>query len=315
MILDMRIYTLIILFLLSACNFDVYGNEEELSAVQTSNMSNDESTTGTPNESSEEENGANDDIFKENLDVGESELLCQKIDFLFVVDNSGSMGDNQENIINNFPKFIEGISSLTGYQDFHIGVVTTDDYMYNHPNCRTLGGLVAFTGGNNSSNSACGPWKNGNFMTGNEIFEGFECAALVGTEGASGEQTIGAFINSLDPFLTSEDQCNEGFLREDAILVVVFITDEEDISTPGNLTLWKDKVEFYKGIENVIVLGLVPLSDSMCDCIPTPEVPTQMVDFINLFKFSYIDDVCLENYGEFFTDSLDIIKTACIPVE
>ena len=35
---------------------------------------------------------------------------CGKVDFLFVIDNSGSMGDNQDNLIASFPGFINTIA-------------------------------------------------------------------------------------------------------------------------------------------------------------------------------------------------------------
>src|SRR5687767_15405232 len=44
-------------------------------------------------------------------------------DILFVVDNSGSMADEQENLAVNFGRFIEQIA---GSGDYRIAVVTTD---------------------------------------------------------------------------------------------------------------------------------------------------------------------------------------------
>ncbi|MBI5528288.1 MAG: VWA domain-containing protein, partial [Deltaproteobacteria bacterium] len=47
-----------------------------------------------------------------------------KADIIFLVDNSGSMAQEQENLAANFADFIKEV--LKGQNDFHIGLVTTD---------------------------------------------------------------------------------------------------------------------------------------------------------------------------------------------
>ena len=73
------------------------------------------------------------------LDVGAAESTgggepvegCRKVDFLFVIDNSGSMSDEQQHLINSFPTFISTIQAeLKEAQDYHIMVVDTDAYVF-----------------------------------------------------------------------------------------------------------------------------------------------------------------------------------------
>ena len=52
-----------------------------------------------------------------NYDVG----AC-KADILFVVDNSGSMYEDQVELATRFPKFLEAINNL----DYNIAITTTD---------------------------------------------------------------------------------------------------------------------------------------------------------------------------------------------
>lgn len=59
-----------------------------------------------------------------NDDLG---LGCAKIDFLFVVDNSSSMADEQQNLIQSFPGFIAGIREEVEADDYQLMVVETDD--------------------------------------------------------------------------------------------------------------------------------------------------------------------------------------------
>ena len=89
---------------------------------------------------------------------------CAKVDFLFVVDNSGSMSEEQANLATSFPGFIDAIQGTLMAQDYHIMVTDTDSVSAGassviigggtvscetHPNCcigicNGLGGTVIF---------------------------------------------------------------------------------------------------------------------------------------------------------------------------
>src|SRR5688500_13270586 len=57
---------------------------------------------------------------------------CRAVDFLFVIDNSGSMATFQTNLVSNFGAFISGIQdTLVEVDSYHIGVITSDAYSYN----------------------------------------------------------------------------------------------------------------------------------------------------------------------------------------
>jgi hypothetical protein len=51
---------------------------------------------------------------------------CQRVDFLFIVDNSGSMKEEQENLARSFPGFIDVVEHSLRAQDYHIMVIDTD---------------------------------------------------------------------------------------------------------------------------------------------------------------------------------------------
>ena len=54
------------------------------------------------------------------------QMGCEKIDFLFVIDNSGLMDDEQANLVASFPNFISTIQNTLMAQDYHIMAVDTD---------------------------------------------------------------------------------------------------------------------------------------------------------------------------------------------
>ena len=82
---------------------------------------------------------------------------CDKVDFLFVIDNSGSMGDEQDNLIASFPQFIDTIqNTLDEAQDYHIMVLDVDAWQYQMcenmctaapPECINAMGLCDLTAG------------------------------------------------------------------------------------------------------------------------------------------------------------------------
>src|SRR5690349_2938324 len=80
-------------------------------------------------------NGGADDGNAEAGDQG-----CKKVDFLFVIDSSGSMQDEQQNLANSFPGFIDIIQQETMVDDFHIMAVDTDAAGF--AECAILCGLL-----------------------------------------------------------------------------------------------------------------------------------------------------------------------------
>jgi hypothetical protein len=112
---------------------------------------------------------------------------CNAVDFLFVIDSSGSMFDKQVNLVANFPTFSAQIQeTLENVTSYHVGVISTDAYAPNAPPCGALGDFVISTvGGIDSSEMVCGPYTEGyNFMTEqDDLDETFACAAQLGTFG------------------------------------------------------------------------------------------------------------------------------------
>ena len=140
------------------------------------------------------------------------------MDILFVVDNSGSMSNDQTNLSVNFSSFIN--FALTLNVDYHIGITTTDtegNFNPFNPNS-TPGQLV----GNP-------PWVDRN--TPNAI-DTFKNNVKVGDSGSADEKGLaGAYLALSDPQInTPPPNGNQGFMREDAPLFIVIISDEADKS-------------------------------------------------------------------------------------
>ena len=170
----------------------------------------------------------------------------RKVDILFVVDNSGSMSEEQANLARNFPVFMDELTALQG-GDFNIAAVSTDlgaGAGTTQGQCnRMLGDKGIFC--NAQVPAGMGTWMPRDFcqtcgvmnqrflQTVNPNFAGnirdvFSCMARFGTAGCGFEHSTEALRLSLDA------PENAGFLRNDAYLAFVLITDEEDCSAAAD---------------------------------------------------------------------------------
>ncbi|MBL9104311.1 MAG: hypothetical protein JNL82_25420 [Myxococcales bacterium] len=287
--------------------------------------------------------------------TGEAEVGCKKVDFLFIVDNSGSMGDEQQNLVNNFPGFIETIQDkLELASDYHIMVIDTDAYVFagcelicpaffnmcpmalgdyecgvTQPEmCEdVLGAGVIHPKGQGASGQNCDFTSTLRYMDVSEpdLSATFACAAKVGTGSTDDpEKPMQAMVSAIAPAGPAHD-CNAGFLRDDAILVVTFITDEDDNAgdgSAGTVDGWHASlVAAKKGDESaLVVLGLFGDQDkpgAICppfnpDAATGAEPSPRLRQFVESFgDHGIAGSVCADSYKEFFTQAVDLIDSTC----
>src|SRR5690606_32044998 len=79
------------------------------------------------------------------------------------------------------------------------------------------------------------------------------------TDGSGSERQMDSMVAAVGSALNGTGGCNQGFVRQNAILVVTVITDEEESNSAGNPADWKQALVNAKlGDESgVVVLGLV----------------------------------------------------------
>lgn len=170
------------------------------------------------------------------------------LDLLFLIDDSPSMKDKQNNLAANFPEFIRVLSSIPGgLPNVHIGI-TTSDMGTKAAEDITPGSAIPPLG-----NGGCsGVGKNGNLQTygaqlngdvfisdidngtggrtrnyGGNLSDVFSMMARgAGAGGCGFEQHLEAVKQALQP----ANVVNQGFVRPDAYLGIIFIADEDDCS-------------------------------------------------------------------------------------
>jgi hypothetical protein len=235
------------------------------------------------------------------------------------------MSEEQTALIASFGGFVDAIKSqLANADSYHIGIVTSDDYSGNASGCQTIGSLVTQTVDANSSVVDCLPFSSGKrFMdeTEPDLAAKFACAANVGVAGDGDERMMLATTNAVSTTTNAPGACNDGFLRDDALLVLVLITDEDDApdcvpffgcvggGSPGSPPEWAETIVQRKGgvQGNVVVLGIAGDQGNSCGA----DYSQRVIAFLNWFTNRSLGDICAPSYEQFFTDAISVIDTAC----
>ena len=162
---------------------------------------------------------------------------CDKMDIVFVVDNSGSMQEEQSNLASNFPMFAQTIKAYTVSNgqplDFRVALTTTGrDVDYQIDLGGGFGTLPQSEQGENGEfRNNCNNTKRWLEPTDASMETVLACRANVGTSGPSIEMPL---LMSKWSLAERAADTNTGFIRPDALLAIVMITDEDDASTTEN---------------------------------------------------------------------------------
>lgn len=168
-------------------------------------------------------------------------------DILFIVDDSASMADEQERLAQNFDRFID---QILGQGDYQIAIVSTtlglgiqrqglvqNNYTSGNPrrlqglndaNCSTVPGLQdgcfrSSSGGIKIVHSE---------MERQAQIDAFASAVRVGSCGSGQERGLRTMRTALQN--AAGNGCNAGFIRPNANLVVIFVSDEEDFDVESS---------------------------------------------------------------------------------
>jgi hypothetical protein len=319
-----------IAFVLGGCVADEPADEVNGPGTTTadSNASNPVASTGTGDATSETTPGssssATNAVDPPIYDVGiipdaplPTDMGCKGIDFLFAIDNSGSMGAQQVQLLASFPGFITAIeNSLDNVSSYHVGVITSDAYSSNESGCQTIGDLVSQT----QAGGACGPFESGKrFATHEDDLQAvFPCMANVGTFGSPIEQPVTASIAALSEEKAEPGACNEDFVRDDSILVLVIVTDDppydfdmDDAHPNTDTSEWYDSIIEAKGgnPEAVVVIGFIPWQSVAC--VFGGESPN-LIEFVDSFGDQGIKaSICEPDFGPIFTSTIETIQFTC----
>ena len=175
--------------------------------------------------------GINFSILPAGVAVQQGNLANNKVDVLWVIDNSGSMLTKQQNLATSFDSFTQIF--LNRNFDFHMAIVTTDIRSATDPNPLLRGQQGDFQG----APSVITP-STANFSS------VFKANIVVGALGDPAAKSLDAIILSLG--VAKLAGSNTGFLRSDAHLAVIFVSDADDDDSVASVS---DTVSFLNTLK------------------------------------------------------------------
>ncbi|AKJ04709.1 flagellar associated PapD-like protein [Archangium gephyra] len=225
---------------------------------------------------------------------------ANKVDVLFVVDNSGSMMDEQEMLGANFSAFIG--SAFPRGVDFHIAVTTT--------------GLEKSSGGWAVCPGSAEGGENGRFFPVDNSSPRLitrstpEAAAVFARNTHVGvchwnEQGLEAMYRALsDPlvFVTDDPRTplpmdgNAGFLREDARLAVIVVSDEEDFSLQPAATYETFLLGLKGGDRSQVIFSAIVGPEDLTTC---PRASSTGSRYIQLARSTggVVESICTPDWA------------------
>ncbi|MCR9160457.1 MAG: hypothetical protein ACE37F_27560 [Nannocystaceae bacterium] len=224
---------------------------------------------------------------------------CNEIDLLFVIDNSGTMGEEQLNLAANFPLLVDKLENLEDSEGKRVNpsvniMVTTTDM--GHPLCTPFQkpdytprqGAPVYEGCNTRINrftglemedptvitEACTASCPSDVAPGqpfihfdvektnvpnDDVGAALSCIGPQGIDGCGYEAPLESMLQAINPGSCwndpQQERCdggefnglNKGFLRDDATLAVVIITDESDCSVtpPGGFSYFTEDDSYW----------------------------------------------------------------------
>lgn len=168
------------------------------------------------------------------IDGGQSQLdFNPQVDILFVTDNSESMTSAQENLTKNIGEFTKGILN-NKMIDYQIGVISvwdsSEDYKKNKKDSYEMGDLRFI------KNAQAQEATNRRFIAKSDnnpslIAPTLKIGVVALKEGGpENEEVLAPLSAALSPNKLGRGGVNEGFIRPNAQLVVILLTDADDSS-------------------------------------------------------------------------------------
>ncbi|MBE8221807.1 MAG: VWA domain-containing protein [Bdellovibrionales bacterium] len=154
--------------------------------------------------------------------------ILRRLDLLFVIDNSGSMYEDQQNIARNFDRFIREITNSDANVSYQIGIITADVSGDKH----RAGTLMPFEGSGRSiiSNDPNNPYYARDAVT---LFkntikrkETLECE----TSGFDPEKCTSKYESGIAAVNAFLNRGNSSFFRSNSRFSIIIVSDEDENS-------------------------------------------------------------------------------------
>lgn len=237
----------------------------------------------------------------------QSSSANNKVDVLWVIDNSSSMIPLQQNLINNFSSFIKNFSSKK--LDYQMAVTTTDAFMSSSIYMNDLN-YSKFRDGpmhyalNNGSYSLIpyGIHSGFNLVVPSlsDVVNTFVTNAAQGDQGSDDERAFSSIKAALS------NTSNSGFVRNGSYLAIIILSDEDDFSSDSRVAnSWMGKLPSettaqynarYVADHNYNYANLDTV-DSYVSYLDTLTSSTSSIRHYNVNTVSVLDNTCLTQHN------------------
>lgn len=223
-----------------------------------------------------------------------------KLDILFMVDDSQSMDPLQKKLQQQLPGFMDALVDKTTSQlpDLHVAVVSSSfgGGAWSNVNQCYAASQMPDTKGDDQGRflqgaigtaaSPCTMLHAGQKFLANgdgskdhpanfdgKIGDAFACIALLGQEGCGFESQFASVYYALAKANDPADPDNGGFLRPDAVLAIVMVTNEDDCSVSGDSLLLDPSVNSVDHASGLGALQSYRCNEfgHLCDGVPPPH--------------------------------------------
>ncbi len=244
-------------------------------------------------------------------DGGALAAMCKRVDIVFSIDDSSSMSEEQEvmgTII--FPAFAKKLLEIApNLEDFRVGVMDACPKPANF-HTRGLGGECMFQSGK--------PWMDSKST---KLVDEFACVGAIDSNDVecSGsnddEQPASTIATSLEAPWHAPGGPNEGFLRDNAILVAIAMTDEDEQPVPkATAQEVYDRLVKIKGdVRKVVFLGIG--GQTKCNgpygSAKDAQVLKEVTALFEAQSRGVFWDICAGSFEEGLAKAIAAIKGAC----
>ena len=261
---------------------------------------------------------------------------CKKVDLLLVIDDSGSMSDQQDKLTAAFPSFIQTIDEQLVQKkgiDYRIGVLSTD--MAGTNMCVFIACGQGHRGRlqHKADRLKCNDVPPGKWIEAgpvDTVAKQFTCIASM-DGGEFDEMPLEALRAGLIDRVQDMEAYNAGFIREDALLVMIMITDEDDQSVKEVPEMWdailgpgkETPVIEYQQLfidlkggdkDRFVAVAISGPKTGSCGPMdsPTAVAAPRIHQFLELnTPNSYWGNICDEDFTTPLAEALEVIKSSC----
>jgi hypothetical protein len=245
---------------------------------------------------------------------------CKYLDMLFVVDISGSMSEEKENLNANFPTFVQVLDDYVndpskGALGYRLGA--TNSSHQEDGSTTGLDGALVNNGGAFGMDD-CG--TGGNYWLEGPaagLASDFPClannprACTNSCTDLGVERPLDTIMGFIDK--SAAGDTNDGFYRgEESLLVIVTLTDEDDQSTVSPMEAKQRLDEFTQGEDRYVIVTVSGRENAGCEsAFGEASAAPRLHEFTNGVSKGMMGDICEGDLTQALQEALELITFSC----